>query len=76
MNAEDPVGLLAMCAPEDEYDPEVNDLLSRSAAVTHARVREVFLEWFGKDTGRLDAPTVERIAAGLEALRKGTGEHP
>ena len=75
VNAEDPIGLLAMGAPEDEYDPEVRDLLSRSTAVTQARVREVFLAWFGTDSGRLDGPTVERITAGLEALRREAGQH-
>ena len=27
VNREDPVGLLGMGAPEDEYDPEVRDLV-------------------------------------------------
>ena len=70
MNAEDPLGLLEMGAPDDEYDPEVRDFLSRSTPVTQARVREVFIKWFGKESGRLDGPVVEHITAGLEEARK------
>lgn len=74
VNAEDPIWLLAMGAPEDEYDPEVQDLMSRKTTITPARVREVFLKWFGGDTGRLGGPTVERLTAGLEAVRKERDE--
>lgn len=70
LNAEDPLGLLAMGAPEDEYDDEVQDFLSRSTPVTQARVREVFIKWFGEESGRLDGPVVERLTTGLEAARK------
>ena len=70
LNAEDPLGLLAMGAPEDEYDPEVQDFISRSTPVTQARVREVFIKWFGEANGRLDGPVVERIMAGLEKARE------
>jgi hypothetical protein len=31
VNREDPVGLLDAGAPEDEYDPEVGDLIKRAA---------------------------------------------
>jgi hypothetical protein len=76
INREDPVGLLALGAPEDEYDPEVRDLISRPTAVTRARVREVFLKWFGEDNGRLPGPVVERIADQLDALRRDAANGP
>ena len=74
INREDPIGLLALGAPEDEYDPEVRDLMSRPTPVTRARVREVFLMWFGEDTGRLPGPVVERIADQLDALRRDVAQ--
>jgi len=43
VNREDPVGLLGMGAPEDEYDPEVRDLVKWRKAVTAEQVSAVFL---------------------------------
>jgi len=34
VNREDPAGLLGFGAPEDEYDPEVEDLIKWREAVT------------------------------------------
>ena len=50
----DPIGLIAMGAPADEYAPEVSTILPRlreaKAAVDVQRiVHEEFLRWFGVD---------------------------
>jgi hypothetical protein len=50
----DPIGLIAMGAPDDEYDPEVSTILPRlreaSTAVDVQRiVHEEFVQWFGAD---------------------------
>jgi hypothetical protein len=39
VNREDPVGLLGAGAPEDEYDPEVEELIKWRGAVTAEQVR-------------------------------------
>ena len=50
----DPIGLIAIGAPDDEYDPEVSTILPRlraaNAAVDVQRiVHEEFVHWFGAD---------------------------
>ena len=65
---EDPLGLLGFGAPEDEYDPEIEDLLKWRAVVTPERVVEVFVKWFG-ESGRMPADMAARIAHGVEAAR-------
>ena len=50
----DPIGLITMGAPDDEYDPEVSTILPRlreaNAAVDVQRiVYEEFGRWFGAD---------------------------
>jgi len=50
----DPLGLIAIGAPDDEYDPEVSTILPRlreaKAAVDVQRiVHEEFVRWFGAD---------------------------
>ena len=50
----DPLDLIAMGAPDDEYDPEVSTILPRlreaRAAVDVQRiVHEEFVRWFGAD---------------------------
>jgi hypothetical protein len=50
----DPVSLIAIGAPDDEYDPEVSTILPRlreaRAAVDVQRiVHEEFVRWFGAD---------------------------
>ena len=50
----DPIGLIAIGAPDDEYDPEVSTILPRlreaNAAVDVQRiVHEEFVRWFGAD---------------------------
>jgi len=69
VNREDPIGLIAMDAPEDEYDPEVEDLVKWRRPVTAARVAEVFLHWFGSGTGEISDDEAARIAAGINRAR-------
>ena len=50
----DPIGMITMGAPDDEYDPEVSTILPRlreaNAAVDVQRiVHEEFVGWFGTD---------------------------
>lgn len=42
VNAEDPIGLLGVDAPEDEYDPEVMDLVKWREKLTPERIVDVF----------------------------------
>ena len=69
VNDVDPLGLIAAGAPDDEYDPEVQDLIASRAPVTAERVGEVFLRWFGAGTGDLSDDVASRIAAGIDAAR-------
>jgi hypothetical protein len=68
VNREDPVGLLGMDAPEDEYDPEVKDLVKWRGAVTADQVRAVFLRWFG-ESGGMPSDMAARIADGVNQAR-------
>lgn len=68
VNREDPVGLLAMGAPEDEYDPEVGDLIKWRKAVTAEQVSAVFLRWLG-ESGAMPSDTAARIADGINQAR-------
>lgn len=62
-NACDPEGLIRRGAPDDEYEPEVQELVARIREVdrdaSDARLaRDVFERWFGPKTyrdGRFDA---------------------
>jgi len=54
LREDDPISLIAMGAPDDEYDPEVSTILPRlreaNAAVDVQRiVHEEFVRWFGAD---------------------------
>lgn len=68
VNREDPVGLLAMDAPEDEHDPEVEDLIKWREPITAEHVAEVFLRWFGA-SGQMSTEQAARIAAGINQAR-------
>ncbi len=68
VNAEDPIGLLAIDAPEDEYDPEVSDLVKWRTALTADDVNAVFVRWFGGDY-RLSEDMARRIANGINDAR-------
>lgn len=65
----DPLGLIAMGAPDDEYEPEVSTVLPRlheALAVDDVRriVHEEFVRWFGADL----AGPAEHYAAAAQAI--------
>lgn len=62
VNAVDPVGLIALGCPEDEYDPEVRDIVRLGERVTAEEVLNVFIRWFGDD-GRMERRHAEAIAS-------------
>jgi len=51
-------------APEDEYDPEVRELVKWRKAVTAEQVGAVFLRWFG-ESGVMPSDMAARIADGI-----------
>jgi hypothetical protein len=68
VNREDPVGLLGMGAPEDEYDSEVIDLVKLRKAVTADHVGAVFLRRFG-ESGVMPSDMAARSANGINQAR-------
>ena len=47
----DPIGLLDLGCPEDEYDPEIRDVVAllphvKSVDELALRIRQVFIKWF------------------------------
>ena len=68
VNAEDPAGLLAMDAPEDEYDVQVEALIKWREPVTPIQVADVFNAWFGPEW-TLSTEVAERIAHGVNEAR-------
>ena len=68
VNAEDPVGLLGMDAPADEYDSEVMGLVKWRTSLTADDVVAVFVRWFGADY-RLPEDMARRIADGINEAR-------
>ncbi|MFI6905331.1 hypothetical protein ACIBKY_29000 [Nonomuraea sp. NPDC050394] len=70
----DPEGLLSMGAPDDEYDPEVRDLvalLGGGEEITPDAVRTIWNKWFdnGSDWCAREPEQVSEVAAALERLR-------
>lgn len=65
----DPIGLIDMGAPDDEYDAEVEDLINWRKPVTPERVAEVFIRWFGQESGKMSADNAARISQGINAAR-------
>lgn len=64
VDAVDPVGLLGLGAPEDEYDPEVEELAGRlrsGGQLTPQVIVDVFDRWFWP--GYCTAEQAVRIAA-------------
>jgi hypothetical protein len=68
VNREDPVGLIHLGAPEDEYDPEVADLIKWRKAVTAEDVGAVFVRWFG-GSGAMPSGMAARIADDINEAR-------
>ncbi len=69
VNEVDPVGLIAIGAPDDEYDAEVADLIKWREPVTPEQVAEVFIRWFGSESGQMTPDSSARIAEGINAAR-------
>ncbi len=51
INKIDPIGLISLHCPDDEYDPEVNEILkiipdSRSVQQLADMIHSVFIKWF------------------------------
>jgi hypothetical protein len=68
VNREDPVGLLEMGAPDDEYEAEVRDLIRWRKAVTAEQVSAIFLRWFGQSSA-MSADMAARIADDINRAR-------
>lgn len=62
----DPVGLVAMGFPHDEYAPEIDRLIPL-APVSAEQVRSVWLDMFGEYTGSLTDEQAAQIAAAINA---------
>ena len=65
----DPCGLLALGAPANEYDPEVDDLAGRLSELTSAeacarQLSEVFQHWFGPSR-RFEAEHLREVGDAL-----------
>lgn len=61
VNKVDPIGLLSMGAPTNEYDQEIKSILNRlKGGQTEQEIRKIvfeeFIKWFGEETikGRED----------------------
>lgn len=77
----DPEGLLAMEAPEDEYEPEARSfaaVLARGVTITPEVVRQVWEEWFGPDSGFVRLASDAVLAEFAEELNQAaaTPERP
>jgi hypothetical protein len=78
LNAHDLLGVMDHGAPEDEYDPEMEDfaaLITAGGDITPEAVATVWHKWFGDSFGNTggepEAPTsgMAALAAGLQAIR-------
>ena len=66
----DPIGLLALGCPEDEYSPEIREIEKRSASakgeVELAQIiRTVFTEYFGEDVFRRSLDECRAVALAM-----------
>lgn len=68
VNSEDPIRLLTMGAPLDEYEPEVTDLVEEKSLMAAQRVHEVFQKSFG-EANNLNAEAARRVASGISGAR-------
>ena len=67
INRHDPVGLLELDAPQNEYDPEIGTLLPRiKKATTEDEIAKIvveeFTKWFGKEIFKGKEDVVTNIA--------------
>ena len=82
INEADPIGLLEIGAPADEYAPEVGTIVPRLASVERPEdvatlLHEEFIRWFGDDTAgpphAYEAPA-RRIWDAVMEYRRNTDE--
>lgn len=82
LNAHDLLGVLPYGAPEDEYDPEMKDivrLIAEGVAITPEVVATVWHKWFedswGHTTSKVEpaTPAMEALAADLQAIQHAFG---
>jgi hypothetical protein len=78
VNTHDPEGLLAMDAPEDEYDPEVTDLVRlvlRGNVLDPSDVEAIWTRWFGNDDG-FRGERLRAVTADLQELHQRLRSSP
>jgi len=68
----DPAGLIAGGAPDDEYASETNEIYrllikNKDASNLHKKIKDIFVESFGEDT-LLDSTSLLTISKELEIL--------
>ncbi len=72
VNKHDPIGLIELGAPDDEYEPEVTDLVRlvlKDVPLDEGAVEAVWIRWFG-DIGRLEGtPVLAALTRDLLRLR-------
>jgi hypothetical protein len=81
LNRHDPVGLIRMGMPEDEYEPEVGTILPRLREAARPQdvqrlLHEEFQHWFGSDTSMSGyeefASAASEVWEALERFREGS----
>lgn len=79
LNAHDLLGVMDHGAPEDEYDPEMEDfavLIAAGTPITTEAVASVWHKWFGDSAGEAagepEPPTsaMTALAADLQAIQE------
>jgi hypothetical protein len=79
INRYDPIGLLALGAPEDEYDPEVKTIVYQvHDAVTVHEIQDLiyteFLRWFGEESIIGSWESYHEIAIQLYTLKNESSD--
>ena len=74
VNSADPIALLRAGAPDDEYDPEIDEITHRlsectTRAQTQTTVHRVFVKWFGGPGIAGPRSAYRKLATALHALR-------
>ncbi|MDA8062664.1 MAG: hypothetical protein M0T80_09610 [Actinomycetota bacterium] len=77
LNRYDPEGRLEGGAPDDEYEPEADDIAGRlrdGKPVTSEVLAEIWQRWFGPNGYAVTKTPQDLVvmAIGLDALRRGT----
>jgi hypothetical protein len=73
LNHEDPIGLIAIGAPDDEYDPEVRRIVDWPGPVPPEHVANVFLSQFGEGS---EVPAQMAARSGGRKPRHGAAHAP